>query len=55
MNVKFYTIEEVAAILRVNPATVRQLIASGELNATKVGRQYRISEQQLQDYINRHS
>jgi len=55
MNVKFYTIEEVADILRVNPATVRKLIDTGELKATRVGRQYRISQEQLDDYIQRHS
>jgi excisionase family DNA binding protein len=55
MNTTFYTIDEVAGILKVNPATVRQLIASGELKATKVGRQYRISQEALDDYIARHS
>ena len=55
MSVKFYTIEEVADILRVNPATVRKLIESGELGATRVGRQYRISQEALDDYIARHS
>ncbi len=55
MSVKFYTIEEVAAILRVNPAKVRQLIAAGEIRATKVGKQYRISEEALQEYIERNT
>lgn len=52
-QVRFYTIEEVAKILRVSEAKVRQLIQSGELRATTVGRQYRISEEALQEYIDK--
>jgi excisionase family DNA binding protein len=55
MSVKFYTIEEVAAILRVHHTKVRQLVAAGEIQATKVGKQYRISEEALQEYIARNS
>lgn len=39
----FYTMREVAAMLRVSRFTVSRLIAKGELAATRVGRQYRIS------------
>jgi excisionase family DNA binding protein len=52
---KFYTVEDVAAILKVSEPTVRKLIASGELRATQVGRQYRISQEALDEYIARHS
>jgi putative molybdopterin biosynthesis protein len=52
---RFYTIEEVAKLLRVNERTVRKLIDSGELHATRVGRQYRISQEQLDDYLRRHT
>lgn len=52
---RFYTVEEVAQILRVSEPTVRKLIESGELQATRVGRQYRISQEALDDYIARHS
>jgi putative molybdopterin biosynthesis protein len=55
MSVKFYTIEEIADILRVNPAKVRQLLKSGDLKSTRIGKQYRISEEQLQEYLRRHS
>jgi excisionase family DNA binding protein len=52
---KFYTVQEVADILRVNERTVLNLIAAGEIKATQVGRQYRISEEALNDYIKRHT
>jgi len=50
---KFYTPEEIGDILRVSVGKVYQLIESGELKATKVGRQFRISAEALQEYINR--
>ncbi len=53
MSTKFYTVEEVAKLLRVSIPTVRQLIENGELKATRVGRQYRISEDDLNEFINR--
>jgi excisionase family DNA binding protein len=53
MSITFYNIEEIAQILKVNPAKVRQLIANGELKSAKVGKQYRISEEALQEYIAR--
>lgn len=55
MTTKFYTVQEVAEFLRVNERTVLNFIASGELKATRVGRQYRISQEQLDEYIARHS
>lgn len=47
------TVKEVAARLRVSDGLVRDEIRRGHLRATKVGTIYRISEQQLQAYINR--
>jgi excisionase family DNA binding protein len=44
---RVYTVEEVANQLRVNPRTVRSWIASGELIALDVGREYRISQTDL--------
>lgn len=52
---KFYTIREVAKILRVNERTVLNEIDRGELRATRVGRQWRVSQEALDDYIQRHS
>jgi excisionase family DNA binding protein len=37
------TVEELADRLRVNEATIRRAIRRGEITATKLGRQYRIS------------
>ncbi|PKL33089.1 MAG: hypothetical protein CVV45_09430 [Spirochaetae bacterium HGW-Spirochaetae-10] len=44
---KVYSIDEVAEILKLHPITVRRRIASGEIAAIRVGRQYRISQATL--------
>jgi excisionase family DNA binding protein len=49
----FLTTDEVAAKMRVSRNTVIQLIDRNELPATRFGRQYRIKEADLIDYINR--
>jgi len=47
------TTDEVAKELKVNVKTVRNWIASGELEAMDVGGEYRISRADLNDFIQR--
>jgi len=49
----FYTIKEIADRLRVNPRTVRKMIAEGEIEAIKVRDEYRISQGALDDFMRR--
>jgi excisionase family DNA binding protein len=44
---KFYTVDEVASKLNLHPRTVRRKIGQGEIEAVKVGKQYRISPKQM--------
>lgn len=44
------TTTQAAEVLGVHAATVRDMIRTGELGATKVGREYRISPEDLADY-----
>lgn len=48
-----YTIEEAAKILKVSTETIRKLIASGELEARRVGRQYRITREAIDKFLGR--
>ena len=48
---RMHTVEEIAKQLRVNARTVRSWIASGELIALDVGREYRISQSDLNAFI----
>ncbi len=50
---KMLSVEEVAKELAVNPETVRVWIRSGELVALSIGRGYRISRTDLDDFIRR--
>lgn len=48
---KFYTITEVANILRVSYLTVFRWIQADKLSAYKVGKQYRIEIQDLDKFL----
>ena len=46
-----FKVVEVAERLRVDPRTVYNVIASGDLRAIKVGRLWRIPADALEDYL----
>jgi excisionase family DNA binding protein len=43
-EVKFLTVAEVAALMRVSKMTVYRMVHSGELTAVRVGRSFRVPE-----------
>lgn len=51
MEDKYYTIEEVAQMLKVAYLTVYRWIRAGKLNAIKAGKQYRIGEHELNNFL----
>lgn len=48
---KFLTVAEVAAMMRVSKMTVYRLVHSGELPAVRVGRSFRVIEDDVNDYL----
>ena len=48
---KVYTPQEVADKLKIKKSTVYDLIKRGELSSSKVGKQLRVSEEQLSQYL----
>ncbi len=48
---KSYTVQEVAALLKVTPTTVRAYIKNDILVAQKSGRRYLITEETLQAFL----
>lgn len=48
---KLYTLQEVANILRVSRQTIYNYVTAGRLKATKYGKEYRVTEETLQDFI----
>jgi putative molybdopterin biosynthesis protein len=48
---KVYTVEQVAEQLKVHPRTVYRLLDAGELKGIKVGRQWRITPEALNSFL----
>lgn len=48
---RFVTVAEVADLLRVSNMTVYRLVQSGQLPAVRVGRSYRIREDDMDRYL----
>jgi excisionase family DNA binding protein len=49
------TVNEVADILKLNPQVVSRKLAKGEIEGYKLGKDWRVSEKQLVDYLEAHS
>jgi excisionase family DNA binding protein len=54
VDVRFLTVAEVAAMMRVSRMTVYRLVHSGEMPAVRVGRSFRVPDYVVHDYL-RHS
>ena len=50
-EVRFLTVAEVAAVMRVSKMTVYRLVHNGELPAVRVGRSFRVSEDDVNEYL----
>ena len=50
-EVRFLTVAEVAAAMRVSKMTVYRLVHSGEMPAVRVGRSFRVPEQAVHSYL----
>ncbi|MGH7197075.1 MAG: helix-turn-helix domain-containing protein [Candidatus Saccharimonadales bacterium] len=48
---KYYTVQEVADLLKLHWQSVLTYIKNGELEAVKLGKGYRISQQALDSFI----
>jgi excisionase family DNA binding protein len=50
-EVRFLTVAEVAALMRVSKMTVYRLVHGGELTAVRVGRSFRVPEHAVHAYL----
>ncbi len=48
---KFLTVAEVAATMRVSKMTVYRLVHNGDLPALRVGRSFRVTEKDVDEYL----
>ncbi len=50
-EVRFLTVAEVAALMRVSKMTVYRLVHGGDLTAVRVGRSFRVPEHAVHAYL----
>lgn len=50
-SVRFLTVAEVARLMRVSKMTVYRLVHSGDLQAVRVGRSFRVPESAVHAYL----
>jgi len=48
---KFYTVPELAKLLKVDPETIRRYLQRGILQGYKVGKDWRIEEVAVKEYL----
>lgn len=50
---EFLTTKEIASLLKVNVITVRRWIIAGRIQATYLGKEYRVSKKDFQEFLNK--
>ena len=50
---KLLTLKEASEALGISPLTLRKWIIAGQIVGTMIGKQWRVTEQDLQDFINK--
>jgi len=50
---KYYTIDEIAKILSVHASTVRRWVIKGKLKGVKLGKMYRVAENDFKEFMKR--
>lgn len=50
MENKFYSVEEIAGLIKIHPKTVQRYIREGRLKASKVGKSWRVSGHDLSTF-----
>ena len=50
---RLYTLKEASEALGISPLTLRKWIIAGQIVGTKIGKQWRITETDLQDFISK--
>lgn len=50
-EMRFFTVAEVAEVMRVSRMTVYRLVHSGDLPAVRVGRSFRVPQRAVHEYL----
>lgn len=52
-DIKVYTLEEIAELLHITRRTLYTYVKEGKLKAVKVGKYWRVTEKNLQEFLER--
>lgn len=52
-DIKIYTVPELKELLHVSQRTIYNYITMGQLKAVKLGREWRVTEEALKDFLER--
>lgn len=52
---KFYTVNEIAAIFGLESVVIRRKLVKKEIEGHKIGKEWRVSQSQLDEYLDRTS
>lgn len=52
-DIKIYTTDEALEVLKVTKRTLYRYIKAGQIKAIRMGREYRITEEALKDFLAR--
>lgn len=55
MNEKYYTVNQISEMLSIHPKTIQRYIREGKINATKLGKSWRISGHDLSRFTEENS
>lgn len=53
LDEQYFTVRDVAQMLQYQESTIREFIRSGQLRATKIGKEYRIAATDLRMFLKR--
>lgn len=48
------TVKELAEFLKINPMTVKRALQSGKLKGFKIGNEWRIYREDIEEWLNKH-
>ncbi len=54
-RLRFFTSFEVAEILKMHPQVITRKLQAGDIRGYKLGKDWRVSEAQLMEFLERHS
>ena len=50
-EIKIYTVQELTEVLKVTQRTLYRYIKAGQLKTIKLGREYRVTEEALKEFL----